>query len=147
VSIYVEETYIRIKRVQFNWFDHAEEGASGEIHKVFVVRPAGREVVRGGFIADLATRILAESIARGTPQFIILPMLDKTVNYNPFTDFRMVSIFTKYEIIFMTGTASGIKSMKELAARMQSKESDVTYASIGQGPYGSDSRAWGEGRW
>lgn len=44
-------------------------------------------------------------------------MLDKTVNYNPFTDFRMVSIFTKYEIIFMTGTASGIQSMKELAAQ------------------------------
>lgn len=88
-------------------------------------------------------KIAAELVARaepdghtllvgGTPQFVILPMLDKTVNYKPFEDFRMISIFTNYEIIFMTGATSGVKTIQELAARMKDKNSDVTFASIGQ---------------
>jgi tripartite-type tricarboxylate transporter receptor subunit TctC len=67
----------------------------------------------------------------GTPQFIILPLVDRSVGYDPFVDFRMVSIFTAYDIVFMTGASSGIRSMKELAERMR-KDKDVTFASIGQ---------------
>jgi len=118
--------------------------------------------------ADLATRILAESISpilgvpvvvenrpgatgkiaaefvaraepdghtllvTGTPQYIYLPLLDKTLNYKPFDDFKMVSIFMAYDIIFMTGSASGVKSMQQLAAKMRDTKDDVTFASIGQ---------------
>ncbi len=88
-------------------------------------------------------KIAAEIVARaepdghtlligGTPQFVVLPMLDKTVNYKPFEDFRMISIFTNYEVIFMTGAVSNVKSIQDLAAQMQKKNNDVTYASIGQ---------------
>lgn len=88
-------------------------------------------------------KIAAEMVARaepdghtllvgGTPQFIILPLLDKSVTYKPFEDFRMASIFLKYDILFVTSGGSGIKSMKELVAKMQNKNSDVTFASIGQ---------------
>jgi tripartite-type tricarboxylate transporter receptor subunit TctC len=88
-------------------------------------------------------KIAAEAVARaepdghtlmygGTTQYITLPLLDKTVSYKPFEDFRMVSIYTKYDIVFMTGATSGIKSMKELLAKMQDRNSDVIFASIAQ---------------
>ena len=118
--------------------------------------------------ADLATRILAESISpilgvpvvvenrpgatgkiaaefvaraepdghtllvTGTPQYIYLPLLEKSLSYKPFDDFRMVSIFMAYDIVFMTGAASGVKSMQQLAAKMRDPKDDVTFASIGQ---------------
>lgn len=67
----------------------------------------------------------------GTPQYIILPLVDKSIGYDPFAEFRMVSIFSAYDIVFMTGASSGIRTMKELADRMR-KDKDVTFASIGQ---------------
>lgn len=86
-------------------------------------------------------KIAAEVVARaepdghtlmygGTPQFIILPLLDKNVGYKPFDDFRMVSIYTRYDIIFLAGAATGIKTMKELLGRMQDPAQDVIFASI-----------------
>ncbi|MBL8382795.1 MAG: tripartite tricarboxylate transporter substrate binding protein [Burkholderiales bacterium] len=88
-------------------------------------------------------KIAAEAVARADPdghtimycgstQVVSLPLLDKTVNFKPFDDFRMVSIYTKYDIIFMTHAASGIRTMKELLAKMQNRNEDVIYASIGQ---------------
>lgn len=88
-------------------------------------------------------KIAAEAVARaepdghtllvgGTPQYIILPLLDKSSTFKPLEDFKMVSIFTKYDIVFMAGAPSGIKTMKDLLAKMQDKKEDVTYASIGQ---------------
>ncbi len=88
-------------------------------------------------------KIAAEALARadpdghtlmygGTTQYVALPLLDKTVNFKPFEDFRMVSIYTKYDIVFMTGAGTGIKTMKELLAKMQDPKEDVIYASISQ---------------
>ncbi len=88
-------------------------------------------------------KIAAEAVAKAEPdghtlmyggstQYVALPLLDKTVNFKPFEDFRMVSIYTKYDIIFMTGAQTGIRSMKDLLARMQKPGEDVIYASIGQ---------------
>ena len=88
-------------------------------------------------------KIAAEAVARaepdghtllagGTSQYVILPLLDKTSNYKPLDDFKMVSLFSKYDIVFMAGAPSGIKTMKDLLAKMQDKKEDVTYASIGQ---------------
>jgi tripartite-type tricarboxylate transporter receptor subunit TctC len=68
----------------------------------------------------------------GSTQYVMLPLLDKTVTFKPFEDLRMVSIYTKYDIIFMTGAQTGIRSMKDLLARMQKPGEDVIYASIGQ---------------
>lgn len=68
----------------------------------------------------------------GTPQLIILPLMDKTVRYKPFEDFRMVSIFMNYDIVFMAGESTGLKTMKDLVARMKVKNNDVSFASIGQ---------------
>jgi tripartite-type tricarboxylate transporter receptor subunit TctC len=88
-------------------------------------------------------KIAAEAVARAEPdghtlmyggstQYVMLPLLDKSVNFKPFDDFRMVSIYTKYDIVFMTGASSGIKTMKELLAKMQNPNEDVIYASIAQ---------------
>ena len=88
-------------------------------------------------------KIAAEAVARaepdghtlmygGTTQFIALPLLDKTVTFRPFEDFRMVSIYNKYDIVFMTGASTGIKTMMELLAKMQNPNEDVIYASIAQ---------------
>ncbi len=88
-------------------------------------------------------KIAAEAVARadpdghtllygGTTQFVALPLLDKTVKFKPFEDFRMVSIYTKYDIVFMTNASSGIKTMKDLLAKMQNPNEDVIYASISQ---------------
>jgi tripartite-type tricarboxylate transporter receptor subunit TctC len=86
-------------------------------------------------------KIAAEAVARAEPdghtlmyggstQYVMLPLLDKSVNFKPFEDFRMVSIYTKYDIVFMTGASTGIKTMKELLAKMQDPKEDVIYASI-----------------
>ncbi len=88
-------------------------------------------------------KIAAEAVARAEPdghtlmyggstQYVMLPLLDKSVNFKPFEDFRMVSIYTKYDIVFMTGASTGIKTMKELLAKMQNPKEDVIYASIAQ---------------
>ena len=68
----------------------------------------------------------------GTPQLIILPLLDKTVRYKPLDDFRMISIFMNYDIVFMAGESTGLKTMKDLLAKMKTKNNDVSFASIGQ---------------
>ena len=88
-------------------------------------------------------KIAAEAVVRAEPdghtllaasgtQMIVLPLLDQSLKFKPFEGFRMVSIFTSYDIIFMTGASSGLKTMKDLVAKMQNKADDVTYASIGQ---------------
>ena len=88
-------------------------------------------------------KIAAEAAARAEPdghtlmyggstQYVMLPLLDKSVNFKPFDDFRMVSIYTKYDIVFMTGASTGIRTMKELLAKMQDPKEDVIYASIAQ---------------
>ena len=88
-------------------------------------------------------KIAAEAVARAEPdghtlmyggstQYVMLPLLDKSVNFRPFEDFRMVSIYTKYDIVFMAGASTGIKTMKELLAKMQDPKEDVIYASIAQ---------------
>ncbi|MBL8382794.1 MAG: tripartite tricarboxylate transporter substrate binding protein [Burkholderiales bacterium] len=88
-------------------------------------------------------KIAAEAVARAEPdghtlmyggntQYVMLPLLDKSFGANPFTDFRMVSIHTKYDIVAMTHAGSGIRSMKELLAKMQNRNEDVIFASIGQ---------------
>ena len=88
-------------------------------------------------------KIAAEAVARAEPdghtlfyggstQLVSLPILDKSVGFKPFEDFRMVSIYTKYDIVFMVGAATGIRNMKELLAKMQNPREDVIYASIAQ---------------
>jgi tripartite-type tricarboxylate transporter receptor subunit TctC len=44
----------------------------------------------------------------------------------------MISRFCSYDIIFMTGEPSGIKTMKQLVERMRAKANNVSFASIGQ---------------
>lgn len=88
-------------------------------------------------------KLAAEAVARAEPdghtlmyggntQYVMLPLLDKSFSANPFTDFRMVSIHTKYDIIAMTHAGSGIRTMKELLGKMQNRNEDVIFASIGQ---------------
>lgn len=90
-------------------------------------------------------KIAAEAVARAEPdghtlmyggstQYVMLPLLDKSVSFKPFEDFRMVSIYTKYDIVFMTGASTGIRTMKELLAKMQDPKEDVIPASIAQPP-------------
>jgi tripartite-type tricarboxylate transporter receptor subunit TctC len=68
----------------------------------------------------------------GTPQLVILPLLDKDLQYKALEDFQMISRFCSYDIIFMTGEPSGIKTMKQLVERMRAKANNVSFASIGQ---------------
>lgn len=68
----------------------------------------------------------------GTPQLVILPLLDKTLKYKPFDDFRMISIIMNYDIVFMAGESTGLKTMKDLLAKMKVKDNNVSFASIGQ---------------
>ncbi len=86
-------------------------------------------------------KIAAEAVARAEPdgqtllvaaatQLVTLPLLDKGVTYRALEDFRMISQFVELDIIFFTGAASGIRTMKDLAARMQKKD-EVVFASIG----------------
>ncbi len=88
-------------------------------------------------------KIAAEIVARAEPdghtlmyggntQYVVLPLLDKSFNFKTFEDFRMVSIYSKYDIVFMTGATSGIRTMKELLGRMQNPAEDVIFASISQ---------------
>ena len=86
-------------------------------------------------------KIAAEAVSRAEPdghtllvaaatQLVTLPLLDKSVNYRALEDFRLVSQFVEFDIIFFTSAASGIRTMKDLAARMQKKD-EVVFASIG----------------
>jgi tripartite-type tricarboxylate transporter receptor subunit TctC len=63
---------------------------------------------------------------------VMLPVLDKSLSSKAFEDFRMVSIWAKYDIIFMTGAVSGVKSMRDLVDRMRAKPSAVNFAAVGQ---------------
>lgn len=68
----------------------------------------------------------------GTPQLVILPLLDKELQYKALEDFQIISRFCSYDIVFMTGEPTGIKTMKQLVERMQVKANNVSFAAIGQ---------------
>jgi tripartite-type tricarboxylate transporter receptor subunit TctC len=92
-------------------------GASGKIAAEAVIKsdPDGHTLMYGG-----------------STQYVMLPLLDKAAGFKPFEDFRMVSIYTKYDIIFMAGAQTGMRSMKDLLARLQKPGEDTVFASIGQ---------------
>ena len=92
-------------------------GASGKIAAEAVIKsdPDGHTIMYGG-----------------STQYVMLPLLDKAAGFKPFEDFRMVSIYTKYDIIFMASAQTGMKTMKDLVARLQKPGEDTVFASIGQ---------------
>ncbi|MET4576232.1 tripartite tricarboxylate transporter substrate binding protein [Ottowia thiooxydans] len=67
----------------------------------------------------------------GSPQMVLMPILESGAKKSPFEELRMISMFTDYDIVFMAGEQSGIKTMKQLVAKMQVKNNDVSFASIG----------------
>lgn len=68
----------------------------------------------------------------GSPQMVLMPLLDTGAKKKPFEELRMISMFTDYDIVFMAGEQSGLKTMKQLVQKMQVKNNDVSFASIGQ---------------
>ncbi len=68
----------------------------------------------------------------GTPQLVILPLLDKDLQYRALEDFQIISRFCSYDIVFMTGEPTGIKTMKQLVERMKAQANNVSFAAIGQ---------------
>lgn len=68
----------------------------------------------------------------GSPQMVLMPLLETGAKKKPFEELRMISMFTDYDIVFMAAEQSGIKTMKQLVEKMQVKNNDVSFASIGQ---------------
>ena len=91
-------------------------GASGKIAAEALVRadPDGRTIMFAG-----------------GPQLLILPAIDPKPTYDIFRDARIVSMTTKYDLVLLVGGASGIKSAKELFARIRQKGNNISYYSTG----------------
>jgi tripartite-type tricarboxylate transporter receptor subunit TctC len=100
-------------------FVENKPGASGKIAADYVARaePDGHTLFFGG-----------------TPQLIVLPILDKNIAYNALNDFRMVAIASEYDLLLMTSPGSGINSVKELLQKMQDKGAKINYGTVGVGP-------------
>lgn len=95
---------------------------------------------RTGASGKVATEYLVRSepdgytiMFAGGPQLLIMPVIDPNPSYDALKDVRIVSLTTKYDLILLTGAASGIKTAKELFARIRAKPSKVSYYSTGTG--------------
>ena len=67
----------------------------------------------------------------GAPQLLIMPAIDKKPSYDIFRDVRMVAVTTKYDLVLLVGGNSGIKTAKELFARMRQQGGKISYYSTG----------------
>jgi len=91
----------------------------------------------GKIAADIVARAEPDGhtlLFAGTPQLVVLPILDKKINYNALNDFRMVAIATEYDLLLMTSPNSGINSVKDLLQKMQAPGAKVDYGTVGVGP-------------
>jgi tripartite-type tricarboxylate transporter receptor subunit TctC len=91
----------------------------------------------GKIAADIVARAEPDGhtlLFAGTPQLVVLPILDKKINYNALNDFRMVAIATEYDLLLMTSPSSGINSVKDLLQKMQAPDAKVDYGTVGVGP-------------
>lgn len=68
----------------------------------------------------------------GQTSLVILPVLDPSVG-NPFEDLKVVALGTIFDLIMVTGSASGITSLSQLVERMRRPGNPVTYVSPGVG--------------
>jgi tripartite-type tricarboxylate transporter receptor subunit TctC len=94
-------------------------GASGQIAANFVARSK----------PDGYTLLYA-----GTPQLIMLPIVDKKLSYKPLDDFKIAARTTEYDLALWTGGNSGVASLQDLNAKMRDPSAKVDYATVGVGP-------------
>lgn len=99
---------------------------------------------RPGGTGKVATEYLVRSdpdgrtlLFAGTPQLLLIPALDTRPSYDMFKDARIVSLTTKYDMVLIASASSGIKSAKELFARIRQKPNNVSYYTSGSASPGA----------
>ena len=111
------------------------EAMSGDLAQTVVVE--GRPGAGGQIAVDSVRNAPADGYSMlfgGQTSLVALPIIDPAAAGNPLTEFRVVTFGTDYDLLLITGAASGIKTVKELVERLKGpKGSEVTFAAVGVG--------------
>ena len=111
------------------------EAMSGDLGQTVVVE--GRPGAGGQIAVDSVRNAPADGYSMlfgGQTSLVALPIIDPSAAGNPLAEFRVVTFGTDYDLLLITGAASGIKTVKELVERLKGpKGSEVTFAAVGVG--------------
>jgi tripartite-type tricarboxylate transporter receptor subunit TctC len=111
------------------------EAMSGDLGQPVVVE--GRPGAGGQIAVDSVRNAPADGYSMlfgGQTSLVNLPIIDPAAAGNPLADFRIVAFGTDYDLLLITGAASGIKTVKDLVERMKGpKGSEVNFAAVGAG--------------
>ena len=111
------------------------EAMSGDLGQTVVVE--GRPGAGGQIAVDSVRNAPADGYSMlfgGQTSLVALPIIDPAAAGNPLAEFRVVTFGTDYDLLLITGAASGIKTVKELVERLKGPTgSEVTLAAVGVG--------------
>ena len=98
-------------------------------------RPGAGGVISANFVAKSAPEGYTLLLASPSPM-VVLPHLNKSMPYDPFTDLAPVTMMSVVPAIMAVHPSLPVKSVKEFIALAKSRPGELTYSSSGNGGTG-----------